>query len=152
MLGDTFIAYTSEMAPKPSNLTPAERQFKRIELQRKRRARLYAMGLNALGQPRTKFTALGLPKRFKKAEILPALVIVSPNKYDHFISEPTNQGYCYAEYVMRGRKRTEPMRKAFTDKLKAERKERIKRLGKIVIPKMGPKQWTQFGTKFSGVR
>lgn len=57
-------------------------------------------------------------------------------KYSHIIDEPVNPGHDYFEYVEIDRNRTKPMRKALMKKLRAERKERIKKFGRRKVPKM----------------
>lgn len=70
-------------------------------------------------------------------------------KYGIIVNERTNPGKSYAEYVAERKAKDAPMRKERLKMLKAERAERIKRCGRIVIKKTTPSEWTRFGMKLT---
>lgn len=70
-------------------------------------------------------------------------------KYGSIVNERTNPGKSYAEYVAERKAKDAPMRKERLKMLKAERAERIKRCGRIVIKKTTPSEWTRFGMKLT---
>lgn len=63
-------------------------------------------------------------------------------KYAHLIYTPTNEGKNYVEYRAAGKQKRLLQRKVLLARLKEERAERIKKFGKIKIPR------GIFGTRF----
>lgn len=58
-------------------------------------------------------------------------------KYAHLIEEPVSTPVkTYLEYQSTRKKKAAPARKALLERLKAERRERIKKCGKIKVPKI----------------
>lgn len=64
-------------------------------------------------------------------------VALSTDKYAHLLDEPVNPGKTYAEYSREGALKRAPKRKVLMDRLRVERKERIKRCGPIKMSKTG---------------